>query len=120
VKPYFIFVSTAFFLYGLVWLFNFLDWIPALPTYSTETILFFMVINMVIYRNVVRFSIQSGDLVRIYLLSIALKLMTGLGFLLTVVLLDTAAAKANAILFLVGYIIFTAVEIFLLSRLKKE
>jgi hypothetical protein len=119
VKPYLIFAFTALFLYACLWLFKFLEWIPILPTYATGTILFFTVLNMVIYRNVVRFSIQQGDLVRIYLLSIALKLMTGLGFLFTVVWLDQDGAKGNAILFLVTYVIFTVVEIQLLSRLKK-
>jgi hypothetical protein len=119
VKPYLIFALTGFFLYACLWLFKFLEWIPSFPSYSTQTILFFMVINMVIYRNVVRFSVQQGDLVRIYLLSIVLKLMTGLGFLFTVVWLDRDEAKGNAILFLIGYVIFTAIEILLLTRLKK-
>jgi hypothetical protein len=119
-KPYFFFFLTAVFLYAGIELCLIFDLISIRPTYALETILFFMALNMVIYRNVVRFSTSSGDLIRIYLLSIVLKLVTGLGFLVTIILLDRDGASGNGVLFLICYLVFTLGEITLLLKLKNS
>ena len=51
-----------------------------------------------------------------YLLSIVLKLLAGGVFIAIIIFVDKAFANSNAILFMLGYLIFTAVEVIFLFR----
>lgn len=51
-----------------------------------------------------------------YLASIVFKILTGLGLILVLINLDSAGANRNAALFIVSYMVFTAVEVGCLLR----
>ncbi|MBS1951929.1 MAG: hypothetical protein OJF59_001366 [Cytophagales bacterium] len=60
---------------------------------------------------------SSENLVKNYLLSIVLKLLAGGIFILAIIFIDKPHAEANAIFFMVAYLLFTGLEVgFLLKR----
>lgn len=89
------------------------------PTWATETLLLFAVITTAVYYYLTRpeFS-KAQNFTVMYLASIGIKMVAGLGYLVAVLVADRMAALPNALFFLLCYLIFTAAEVgFLWSRL---
>jgi hypothetical protein len=59
---------------------------------------------------------NRGDLVKNYLLTIVIKLLFGGVFIFILLYEDKPGADANAILFMMGYLLFTALEVGFLFR----
>lgn len=96
-------------IFGLVYLTESRQWVPVFY-YKKEIILFIAFITTVIYGYARRF-IGTPYFVHMFLLSLVVKLLASVIFLLFVVLPDTAHANASIILFMPVYMVFTALEI---------
>ncbi|MFZ5999768.1 MAG: hypothetical protein ACOYW3_04615 [Bacteroidota bacterium] len=90
--------------------------LSTLPSFTIVTVVFLMLIHSVLYKNISKYPVGSVERSRMYLLSIVVKLIFGFGYLLTIVLLEPSTRVLNAMVFLVGYLLFTGVEIVLLTR----
>ncbi len=88
--------------------------IPAKPTSFWEIIVFLIITTAVLFRFVVR--AEPGAFVQTFLLTMVLKLLGYGAFLFFVILPDRQNAVPNVVLFLTGYLVFTAIEIFYLHR----
>lgn len=88
--------------------------IPAFPTFFVEIVVFLFATTVVLFRLVVR--AKENFFVQAYLLSMVVKLLGYGAFLFFVIMDDRQNAVPNVVLFLVGYLLFTALEIFYLYR----
>lgn len=101
---------------ALVFWGSYLGWWP-LPEFWLEILLFIFLVTLVIGYNLMRLRIkQPGIFVPFYLLSIALKMVAGLALIFFLVLDSPSEAAESAALFLLSYILFTAVEVLFLVR----
>jgi hypothetical protein len=106
---------AAFVVAGLTILANHLSWIPALPSFFYQTILFLLFGTFMIFRYLYR--VEKPDLfVRLYLLTMVLKFIAYGAFIFLVILEDRDGAPANVVFFLLLYLLFTALEIAFLHR----
>lgn len=89
------------------------------PSFSVEITLILGIFTGVLFSYLDKIRIHQPDIFSsFYLLSIAVKLIGGLALMGAVFWLDKPSAFGNAIVFLVGYCVFTGVEVFFLV-LKK-
>lgn len=89
------------------------------PSFSIEIILFLGLSTIVIYFFLTRHSV-SPSFTQAYLVSMVLKMLSHAAFILVIILSDKAGAVANALLFLVAYLLFTALEVsFLFHRINR-
>lgn len=86
----------------------------AIPSFFWEIIIFLTLTTAFLFLFVVRAA--SGLFVQMYLLTMVLKLLGYGAFLFFVIWHDRQNAIPNVVLFLVGYLLFTAIEIFFLHR----
>lgn len=84
------------------------------PTFFVEIVIFLTVTTAFLFRFVVRAA--ADNFIQAFLLSMVVKLMAYGAFLFFVIWEDQQNAIPNAVLFLVGYLLFTAIEIFYLYR----
>jgi hypothetical protein len=118
-KAYVVFALTGLALFFGVKAMVLLNWMEHIPTYTLEIVLFLFFITGLIYRYLSQFASKGREIVsQFYLLSIAIKLLGGCSFIVAVFLLDKPNVVGNVILFLIGYIVFTGVEIGFLLQLK--
>ncbi len=81
---------------------------PAILTYlACTTIVAFYMLHS---------TAQSTLFSQAYLLSIVLKMITGSVFIFIVIFIDRAGAKGNALLFIISYMLYTALEVGFLYR----
>ena len=100
---------------GLTMLAHHLLWIQSLPSFFYQTIVFLLFSTFVIFRYLYR--IEKPDLfVRLYLLTMVLKFLAFGAYNLLVILKDRRGGAANAIFFLLLYLLFTVLEIVFLYR----
>ena len=94
-------------------------WLGPIPSYTLEIIFVLGVSTGVIFYLLIRRS-QTPSFTQSYLLSIVLK-MFGYGtFILVIIFRDKNGAFGNAFLFMVAYILFTALEVgFLFNRINR-
>ena len=115
IRFFVVLLVAAFVVAGLTILAHQLYWIPSLPSFFYQTILFVLFATFVIFRYLYR--IDKPDLfVRLYLLTMVLKFIAFGAYNLLVILEDRSGAAANVVLFLVLYLLFTALEIVFLYR----
>ncbi|HEX8041007.1 MAG TPA: hypothetical protein VF490_17765 [Chryseosolibacter sp.] len=89
--------------------------IAAAPSFLYQTTLVVALFTSIIF--IYLFRAQRGDyFVRLYLLSMVVKLLGFLAYNVIIVIEDPAGAVGNVLYFLLLYFIFTAVEIGLLYR----
>lgn len=90
-------------------------WIPRIPSFLYETTLLMAFITGLIFAYLYRSGTPSF-FVRLYLLSMVVKLLACLTYNLIMVMDDRQGAVMNVVYFLLTYFIFTAVEIGFLYR----
>lgn len=91
-------------------------WIPTLPTFSYEILLFLAASTLFIFYVLIK-RLDAASFIQSYLISIVLKLLVGGGFIFVLIYLDGNGAVANTALFILAYILFTALEVgFLFSK----
>ena len=97
-----------------------LSWIDALPSFFYQIILFLIFATFVIYWYLYR--IEKQDFfVRLYLLTLALKIIAYGAFNLIVILEDRRGAPQNVAFFMVVYVLFTALEVvFLYHKISRS
>lgn len=110
-------LALLFAISGLVFLGARQAWWP-LPAFWMEILLFIFFITLVIGYNLLRLKKKQPDVfVQFYLLSIALKMVAGLAFIFFLVIDSPNEAYGSTALFIISYILFTALEVlFLVSR----
>lgn len=92
-------------------------WIVTEPTFSSIIIVFLTLTTIIIYYKLIHTS--QALFTQFYLLSIAVKMLAYLGFVVFMVLEDRLAAVANVVLFMITYFTFTILEIaFLYGRIS--
>jgi len=100
---------------GLTILARNLSWIDALPSFFYQTILFLLFATSVVFRYL--FRIEKPDFfVRLYLLTLALKIVVYGVYNLIVILEDRSGAARNVAFFMIIYVLFTALEVIFLYR----
>ena len=89
-----------------------------MPLLGVELILILAAFNWILFRYLQKIKqSSSANFNMFYLLSIALKLLGGLMVLGVIFWIDKAGAFAHAIIFLITYLLFTALEVvFLMNR----
>ena len=95
------------------------QWFGTVPTFSLEIIFFLGISTAVIFYLLIR---RSGTpaFTQAYLLSIVLKMLVSSAFILVVIFRDRSGAFENALLFIVSYFLFTALEVgFLFKRINR-
>jgi hypothetical protein len=90
-------------------------WILQKPSFLYATIFLLTFVTGVIYRYL--YKLRTPEFfVQLYLLLMVVKLMAFLGYNVFMVLKDKPGAAANVIFFLIGYFIFTTLEIVFLYQ----
>ncbi len=94
-------------------------WLKSTPSFAPEIILFLGISTIVIFYFLAKHA-QSPSFTQAYLVSMVLKMMTYAGFILVIIFNDKDGAVANAVLFLVAYVLFTGLEVgFLFSEVNR-
>lgn len=89
-----------------------------LPSFTGEIITFLAVAHVGLYYFVDRqLSLRPEDFVKVYLGTTVLRILFFGLFIFLLLRLDHASATRNALMFLVSYFLFTALEVTLLYRL---
>ena len=92
-----------------------LHWISAQPSYLYKTTIFLVIITAVIYVKL--YNAETPDFfTRLYLLSMAVKLLAALAFNVVMILDDLSGKASNVVYFMVSYLLFTLLEISFLYR----
>jgi hypothetical protein len=90
-------------------------WIPTLPSFFYQTLIFLVFSTAIIYLYLYR-SNKTGLFLHLYLLTMVVKFIAYGAYNLFVILEDKPGAVSNVIFFMLGYFIFTVVEIAFLYR----
>ena len=85
-------------------------WLNTTPSFAPEIILFLGISTIVIFYFLLKHA-QSTSFTQAYLVSMVLKMLTYVVFILVIIFSDKAGAAANALLFLVAYLLFTSLEV---------
>ena len=109
-----ILVLTLLLPWAANWFFSH-GWISELPSFLYQSTWLMAFVTTVIFVYLYRAGKQA-HFVQLYLLSMVVKLIASLAFVLLIVLEDRQRAVANAMYFLIVYAIFTAAEIGFLHR----
>lgn len=88
--------------------------IPDEPTFFIEIVIFLTVTTAFLFRLVVRAA--ADNFMQAFFLSMVVKFVAYGAFLFFVIRQDQQNAIPNTVLFLTGYLLFTAIEIFYLYR----
>lgn len=92
-------------------------WIVALPSFFYQTLIFLVFSTAMIFRYLYK-SNKTGLFLQLYLLTMVVKFIAYGAYNLFVILEDKPGAASNVIFFMLGYFIFTVVEIaFLYHRI---
>ena len=87
------------------------------PSFFIEIIFFLALSTIALYWFTTRkINLQPDEFVKIYLGATVMRILFFGGFIFTVIMLDKFGAKENALLFLVCYFLFTALEVMVLYR----
>src|SRR5690348_13438402 len=100
---------------GATWLLVGLKVLMELPSFFYQTLLLMPLVTFLIYRYLLRVD-KASSFTQFYLLSMVLKLLACLAYILMIVRKDPTGAVSNASFFIVLYAIFTALEVAFLYR----
>lgn len=92
-----------------------LGWIDHVPTYYVEVLLFVFLTTLILFSYLYR-AAPGAHFVQLYLLTMVLKLLGYAAFGLVIILSDRGGAASNAALFIITYLMFTALEVAFLYR----
>ncbi len=94
-------------------------WFAPIPSYAYEIIFFLGICTLVIFYFLIKRS-RSPAFTQAYLLSVVLKMIGYGAFILVIIFRDREGAVANALLFMVVYVLFTAFEVgFLFKKVNR-
>ena len=85
-------------------------WLNTTPSFASEIILFLGISTIVIFYFLIKHA-QSPSFTQAYLVSMVLKMLTYAAFVLVIIFSDRAGAVANAVLFMIAYLLFTGLEV---------
>jgi hypothetical protein len=89
----------------------------SLPLFWKEIILFMFFVTLIIGVKLVRIrKQQAAAFVQFYLLSITLKMVAGLAFVVFILIRTPAEARGTSALFILCYLLYTLVEVLFLIR----
>ena len=92
-------------------------WIRSIPSFTIEIILSLAIVTTAVFYYLQRIQkSKPQEIIQSYLLSIMVKMVGGCVIIMAVILADRAGAMANAMVFFVGYFLFTSIEIFFLVK----
>ena len=115
-KFIFFFILLGLAIFGFVTVAQEIQWFSR-PSFSGTIIIFLGLTTIVLYRFTVRkLDYRPEDFVKIYLGTTVLRILFFGGFIFTLILLNPPEAHGNALLFLVSYFLFTALEVGVLFR----
>lgn len=92
-----------------------LAWSGSIPSYTIEIISFLAITNIAAYSLLVGRARAPGFTIA-YLFSMVSKIVFYAAFVVIIIVLDRAGAVANAVLFMIGYLLFTVLEVSFLFR----
>ena len=97
-------------------------WIASEPTYSSEIIFTLALITTLLFQRLNKIQQSNAQVfIQFYLFSIVIKMVVGCVLILIIIFIDKAGATMNALLFIISYFAFTALEIgFLLQSFKDK
>ena len=105
---------------GAYYLAEYISWINALPSFFKEIVIFTVLTTIVIYGYLNRF-VNTSYFVQMFLLSMIIKMIASLAFITLIVFEDQAGVGPNVALFLLLYMLLTALEIvFLYPQISKK
>jgi predicted membrane channel-forming protein YqfA (hemolysin III family) len=90
----------------------------AQPSNDISIILFFTISTWAVFEWVL-IDIRPDSFMRNYLLSIVLKITLGCSFIAILLVAFKEKSVLNTLLFVVGYVLYTALEIFFLLKARK-
>lgn len=109
--PFIIVILLLTFLFPVATRFFFTEgWIAEVPSFLYESTVLMAFITTVIFVYLYR-SKKASHFTQLYLLSMVVKLIAALVFVVLIVVIDRPGAVANAVYFMVSYFVFTAVEV---------
>ncbi|HLT72003.1 MAG TPA: hypothetical protein VKZ75_05100 [Cyclobacteriaceae bacterium] len=92
-----------------------LGWIDQAPSYYVEILIFVFLTTLILFTYLYR-AAPGPHFVQFYLLTMVLKLLGYAAFGLIIILSDRDGAASNAVLFIITYFAFTALEVVFLYR----
>jgi|GEM_PF-5983680 len=91
-------------------------WWPQ-PSWFLESLLFTAFSTALVYHYLLAFlKRQPGKFILLYLLSITVKVLAAVAYLVTLLVLEPGGRPANAVAFLILYVLFTLLEVIFLWR----
>lgn len=102
----------------LVFTGSYLNWF-SVPSFISWTLSYFFVTTLIVYYVLTK-PYGAMAFSQLYLLSMVMKLFTGCAFIFIVIYSDQAGAAGNALLFVVSYFLYTALEVIFLYRKTKS
>lgn len=89
----------------------------SMPSYSLEIIIFLALSTIgLCWVIILKLRVHPEDFVKVYLGATILRIIIFGGFIFLIIILDRPAARPNVVLFLVGYFLFTALEVGILLQ----
>jgi hypothetical protein len=113
-------ILSAVAIWGLSWLAHEQAWIPKLPSFFYQTLIFLSFGTGLMFRYLYRIN-KPDTFVQFYLLMMVVKILAFGAYAFFIVLEDRAGATYNIVFFLICYFIFTVLEIgFLFQKTKDD
>lgn len=119
IRFFVVLILSAFAIRGLSWLAHELAWIPKLPTFLNQTLIFVTFGTGLMFRYLYRIK-RPDTFVQFYLVMMVVKIVAFGAYAFFIVLKDKAGATFNIVFFLICYFIFTALEIAFLFQKTKD
>jgi hypothetical protein len=89
------------------------------PSYLLEVLLFLSTSTVIVFYFLQKTkTTEPLDFVKNFLLSVILKILLGALFIFILMRLDSASAYANALFFMISYLLFTGYEVAVLMKRK--
>jgi hypothetical protein len=99
---------------GLAWTACQLSWIHSFPSFFYQTLVLLVLSTYIMYGYLSR--TPSSVFVQFYLLVMVVKLLAYAGYNLLIIRSDPGEANGNVTVFLIIYVLFTALEVTFLYR----
>ena len=112
-------ILSALAIWGLSWLAHEQAWIPKLPSFFYQTLIFLSFGTGLIFRYLYRIN-KPDTFVQFYLVMMVVKMLAFGAYAFFIVLEDRVGATYNIVFFLICYFIFTVLEIAFLFQKTKD
>jgi hypothetical protein len=119
IRFFVVLLMSAFAVGGMTWLAHEQLWIPKLPSFFAQTLIFLTFGTAIMFRYLYRVR-KPETFVQLYLLMMVVKILAFGAYAFFIVLKDRAGATYNIVFFMICYFIFTALEIAFLFQKTKD